>query len=401
MHGAAFALIVNIAVAGMFAASFLIIAIANPTQRAARWFGVSYAIGMMTPISEFVLPLSPVPDLFMLTSYAGLLAGLLAMGAALAVFFGRSPPWAVIGPLFATSLALRWLIWEGERNTLPYEMAYQTPFALASAVSCVTVLRAGRGRPLERALAVMFGLIALHFLVKPFLAVSFGSGATARDYVTSVYALLSQASTGIMLVAAGLLLLLMVVQSAIADSRVVAETDPLSGVANRRGFDLHAARALAEAHRLGLPVSVVLFDLDHFKHVNDTYGHAVGDQLIKAFAALTREAAPEAAVVGRMGGEEFAMLLPRATAEGARLVAEAVRVATATLAHKNLPPTTVSAGVAALRGGEELGDLMRRADQALYEAKRTGRDRVSFSPEPGERARVVAMAARTGRRDGR
>lgn len=395
MHGAAFALVVNIAVAGLFAASFLIVAVANPTHRtAARRFAASFAIGMLTPVSEFLLPLGWMPGLWMIMSFASLLAGLLAMTAALAAFFGRPPPWRFIACLFAAALAGRLLMWNGPRNWLPYELAYQFPFALAAAASCAVVLRAPGRRPLQGALGVMFALLALHFLAKPFLAVAFGSGDTAADYVASLYALISQAFTGVMLVASGLLILLMLVQSAIVESRTESETDPLSGLANRRGFDMHAARALVEARRLGLPVSVVMFDLDHFKQINDTYGHSIGDQVIRAFAGLLTHAVPDTAVVGRTGGEEFAMVLQRTTVEGARLGAEAVRVATAAGMARGLPPLTVSAGVAAVLPGEELGDLMRRADQALYHAKRTGRDRVCMADEEDKSA---AAAGRPGR----
>ncbi|MEO9130505.1 MAG: GGDEF domain-containing protein, partial [Sphingomonas sp.] len=93
----------------------------------------------------------------------------------------------------------------------------------------------------------------------------------------------------------------------------------------------------------------VIFDLDHFKAINDRHGHAVGDTVIAAFAALLQRSAPQAAIVARIGGEEFAMLIERSTAETAWLNAEAIRVATAGLAAAGLPPVSVSGGVAARR----------------------------------------------------
>jgi diguanylate cyclase (GGDEF)-like protein len=210
---------------------------------------------------------------------------------------------------------------------------------------------------------------------------TFGSGRTFADYTKTTYAMISQSSSGILLLAAGLLLLLIVAQKAIAESQLASETDPLSGLTNRRGFDRLADAALARTRRTGLPMAVALFDLDHFKRVNDTFGHATGDGVIAGFAATLRATAPGAAVTARQGGEEFVMLIEGATAETAWLAAEAIRIRTAAGLGVDLPAMTVSAGVAQLRPGESLSDLLRRADLATYEAKHAGRDRICLAPE--------------------
>ncbi len=245
----------------------------------------------------------------------------------------------------------------------------------------------------------MFGLIAAHFLLKPFAAMTFGSGHSFADYTRTTYAMISQSSSGILLLAAGLLLLLIVAQRAIAESQLASEIDPLSGLANRRGFDRLADAALARSQRTGLPLAVALFDLDHFKRVNDSFGHATGDAVISGFAAALRATAPGAAVTGRQGGEEFIMLIEGATAETAWLAAEAVRLRTAAGLGPDLPadlpPVTVSAGVAQLRPGESLSDLLRRADQATYQAKSTGRDRICRAPEAPAMATEAPAAAAT------
>lgn len=381
MQGAAFALVVNIAVAGLFAASFAVIAATNPSHRAAYGFSASYLIGMVTPASELVLPLSPWPQPFMVSSYFCFLAGLLGMAAALARFYGSAVPWKAIMAIFAGSVALRWALWGGERNTMPYELLFQFPFVVASTLPAWVLLRAGDRRPLDIAASAAFGIVALHFLAKPFLALAFGSGRTASEYIASAYALFSQASTGILLTAAGLLLLLLTLQSIVRESRSAAETDPLSGLVNRRGFDLRAARVLAKAHGLGLPVSVAVFDIDHFKAINDIHGHATGDEVIRNFAELLRRAAPHAAAIGRMGGEEFALLFEHTNQEGARLNAEAIRIATPQSAQGGIPAITVSGGVTVVRPDETLSEAMRRADTALYKAKHLGRDRVCVPDE--------------------
>jgi diguanylate cyclase (GGDEF)-like protein len=143
-------------------------------------------------------------------------------------------------------------------------------------------------------------------------------------------------------------------------------------------------------------VSLVIADLDHFKGVNDSFGHACGDRVIEAFAGFLREAAGQDHVAGRIGGEEFAILLPGANLMAARVLAEGTRSAFSALPIGGLPADhrcTASFGVAELGSGEDFGQLMRRADQALYEAKKSGRDRVCLSAAPATAARAATAQA--------
>jgi diguanylate cyclase (GGDEF)-like protein len=140
--------------------------------------------------------------------------------------------------------------------------------------------------------------------------------------------------------------------------------------------------ARAGARKAGIPAALVVCDLDHFKRVNDTYGHDTGDRVIEAFAGILREVAPARAITSRWGGEEFVALLPGANLAGARLFAESVRSAFAALPIAGVPDRvrfTASLGVAEARAQEGLSDLRRRADAALYEAKKGGRNRVCLS----------------------
>lgn len=289
---------------------------------------------------------------------------------------------------------MRWMLWGGERNTMPYELFFQLPFVAAAAMPAWVLLRQRRRRPLEVATGAIFAVVAAHFLAKPFLAVAFGSGRTASDYMASTYALISQASTGILLTAAGLMILLITLQDIVRASQAASETDPLSGLANRRGFDIRTSHVLEKSNQLNLPVSVAMFDIDHFKSINDTFGHQTGDEVIRSFADLLRRAAPHAAAIGRMGGEEFALLFEHTNQEGARLYAEAIRIAAAAPGDTGLPAFTVSGGVTSVLPGEPLGEAMRRADIALYSAKREGRDRICVADatyEPGPSKRLTPI----------
>jgi diguanylate cyclase (GGDEF)-like protein len=157
-----------------------------------------------------------------------------------------------------------------------------------------------------------------------------------------------------------------------------ALVDGLTGLANRRAASeaLHAEAARAE--RFETPLSVVLADLDEFKEVNDAHGHAVGDEVLRVFAAVLRETLRESDLAGRWGGEEFLLLLPGADEAGAAQLAERMRIA---LAARNIPSVpglrvTASFGVAEYAGESNTEQLVEAADSALYRAKQAGKDRV-------------------------
>lgn len=148
--------------------------------------------------------------------------------------------------------------------------------------------------------------------------------------------------------------------------------DPLTGLANRRALEAALTRDIGTVQRYGGELAVIMMDLDHFKHFNDTRGHQAGDELLVRVAGILRNSLRESDLAVRYGGEEFLVLLHRADAERAREVAERMR---ATVAAET--PVTVSAGVAAFRRDADNGhSLIARADAALYLAKQEGRNRV-------------------------
>ncbi|WP_294324249.1 sensor domain-containing diguanylate cyclase [uncultured Sphingomonas sp.] len=153
---------------------------------------------------------------------------------------------------------------------------------------------------------------------------------------------------------------------------IMAETDQLTGIANRRRTLAALERAVSTSDADGGPVSIAIFDIDHFKQVNDRYGHATGDVVLQRVAHIATAELRKADVIGRFGGEEFVLLLPDATTATALRVAERIRRAIEAGADR--PPVTISVGVAERLPGETTEALLRRADQALYVAKREGRN---------------------------
>jgi len=159
----------------------------------------------------------------------------------------------------------------------------------------------------------------------------------------------------------------------------LATHDELTKVLNRRALMTSLEREAARTARTGAPFSVALLDLDHFKAVNDTHGHAAGDEVLKRVARIVRDTMRDTDVFGRYGGEEFMMILPATPVDAALGALERIRGAVERHDWSDVVPgrrVTVSAGVAALIPGEATGQLLGRADAALYEAKRAGRNRV-------------------------
>lgn len=169
-----------------------------------------------------------------------------------------------------------------------------------------------------------------------------------------------------------------------AELRRMAETDPLTGLANRRAFFEKSEAAFAVARAAGRALSVLVIDIDHFKAINDTFGHATGDAVIAAFARCLHDCVGPNNLVARLGGEEFAVLLQGANHALGRLFAESTRTTLSVLKLPCLPAEhrlTASFGVAEWTGVESLQNLVSRADAALYEAKKGGRDCVRIAPD--------------------
>lgn len=156
-------------------------------------------------------------------------------------------------------------------------------------------------------------------------------------------------------------------------------TDQLTGIHNRMKLDEALATEIQRCRRYDQALAIVLLDIDHFKQVNDTYGHQAGDQTLVQIATLLSEGSRETDVVGRWGGEEFMILLPHTDLAGACRLAEKMRATIAAHKFAKIGSQTASFGVAAYRIDDQPNDLVARADAALYEAKHAGRNRVSSS----------------------
>jgi diguanylate cyclase (GGDEF)-like protein len=213
-----------------------------------------------------------------------------------------------------------------------------------------------------------------------------GHMVNPAQYATSLTKLVLDFSSALFSLAVALTLVSAIVCDVIDDLREASRTDPLSGLLNRRGFEERLGKVLKRRGKLGTPLTLVVCDLDHFKSINDRFGHACGDRVIAAFGRTLREAAPNG-VAGRLGGEEFVVVLPDINLQSAKLFAHSIRIAISGMRIPELPEdcyATASFGIAEMAPQEDFETLLHRADMALLQAKRDGRDRVQASETEGD-----------------
>lgn len=159
---------------------------------------------------------------------------------------------------------------------------------------------------------------------------------------------------------------------------LLATTDSLTGITNRREFTTILEREMDQTKRYGTPMALVMYDLDNFKHVNDTFGHDVGDYVLQTVTGLVKQNIRATDIVARWGGEEFMVLMPQADIQSARNTAEKLRLAIAGHHFDQINELTVSFGVVIFEAQDDLTSLLKRADDALYLAKKRGRNRVEI-----------------------
>lgn len=379
MGGAGFILAINVFVAGLLAGAFMTIAVYDSRRVSARWLAIAYALGMAYFAIEFVIPIIYNAMPLVVLGFSVFLGATITFNVGLAHKYGVVPPWKpMLGFLLMASIAV-YFVQDLPRQSLARMMAYQLPFGAMQFVGLLLILSARtKLERLDYGLIGVLAFSALHFLAKPFMAHALGGwGADPQTYLQSRYALFSQSLGTVLGLAVALLMLVVLVRDVLGEATARSEVDTLSGLLNRGGFERRAGSAVRDATRQGLPVTLVISDLDHFKAINDNFGHASGDRVIEAFSRFIHESKAGHHIAGRIGGEEFAIILPGAHLAAARLFAEGARSAFSALPIDGLPSErrfTASFGVAELVPGEAIDQLMRRADAALYEAKKSGRD---------------------------
>ena len=259
-------------------------------------------------------------------------------------------------------------------------------YGLILALGCQAASREQDKDGIDKAIVGLLALGAAQFFTRPLVAIMVEGAMTAEYYrETPFYAIMV-----IFLALSGMLMAMTLLIAALSDQMKLqhddACRDPLTGLRTRGPFEEEAVSLIERSRREGVPVSIVVADLDHFKTVNDTFGHQVGDHAIIAFGCAIDAQIRASDVAGRIGGEEFCIVLWNCNARAAEAMAERVRRSLLKVHVNGFPETmrmTASFGVAQHRNNEGYGKLFARADSALYRAKHDGRDRVRMDGQLG------------------
>lgn len=389
---------INPAIGMLFAAAFFLLWTNQRGQTYILLIAASYVASSIGFLIQDVGPdfgnefqRIPVNICFLMTGYL-LIAGVVKR-------YGLRIPHALLGGIVAVGAAgLVWFVLIRPDLT---GRVLMVNFLLGciSLVATVKLYPVEKRHFIDRLLFWVTVLCTLNFFVRPasimLLAGSFtdfGSFQQSLYWTTVVF-------TQVMIsVLFALTLMVAIALDLIAELRREANTDKLSGLLNRRGFEQEAVAALGACDERGHAACLMIADLDHFKAVNDSYGHAVGDRAISLFGQHLTASLEPGMTAGRIGGEEFAVLVPNADLGAARRFAEALRADFPEECAGGLPPPlapTVSIGLCLAGPGVELYELMNRADEALYHAKRLGRNQVQvFTPrQSGAPAPKQALAA--------
>lgn len=346
---------------------------------ALKWWGAAYLLGAAS-VGLWTLASGSLGEMPLLALNA---VGFVACGMvwnASRVFHGRKPnlPGLVLG-------AIAWIA--AVMTVAPVNSALRMTIG-ASIVTVYAALTASelwseRRRALQRRWPMILVPVMHGFVLM--LPILLGNLLHPHDgkFAGSIW--VTGFSVELVLYAVGtvFVIFILVSERAVIKHKTAASMDPLTSMFNRRGFAEACARVIDREANAGRPVTVLIFDIDHFKSINDRFGHAAGDEILKLFATVVINSLRLSDLSGRIGGEEFAALLPCSLEEGV-VAAERVREAFASsgiVVEDGPVDTTVSIGVAGGPAGTELEVLLAAADTALYQAKRSGRNRVEAAEE--------------------
>ncbi|MBD0417200.1 GGDEF domain-containing protein [Oryzicola mucosus] len=272
---------------------------------------------------------------------------------------------------------LIWYFFYIDRNLLARVYIQNFGFGLILLATSMRLTHLAQARTVDRLLFWILLAFAIHFFPRTLFTLGTAAPVGAKAFGQSIFWHALQLSLAVLGSGLALAILAAAVTDVIDGLRLERDVDPLTGVLNRRGFEDAYDRVI---RRSDFPIVLILCDIDHFKRVNDTFGHSAGDDVLRTFGAILQRTAGKRDIVGRIGGEEFAIVIPEAdeAPEFTSRLRRAIDAASFPLPDI-APAVTASFGVAVREDGEGREELFKRADAALYAAKNAGRNRVAFS----------------------
>jgi len=385
VNGQFFISLLNPGIGLLFATAFFLLWL-NRRECYVAYAAAAYTASAIAFLIQDVGPVLPM-ELQRLPANMGFLATGMLFAAAIIKRYDLPVPWRAMSITAAISTAI--FIWFllGSPSIAARILTISIGTGIIAIMVVVALWPIEKRHLIDRVLFWVAAFSALNLIIRPVVLLSLRGGFD--NYVgfqQSIYWTTVQFTQAMVSIVAAISLMVAVAIDQIAELRRQVDDDNLSGLLNRRGFEAKAGAALRRSLDANTPVALMIADLDHFKLVNDNHGHAVGDAIIAAFGTHVRAIGPSNMIAGRIGGEEFALLVPGAGIEAARQLAEAVRTGLQAACADRIPANlcpTASLGIAIGVPGTTLSALMQEADQALYEAKRTGRNRVrTFTPKP-------------------
>jgi diguanylate cyclase (GGDEF)-like protein len=346
---------------------------------ALKWWGAAYLLGAAS-VAVWSVASERLGDMWSLALNA---VGFVACGMvwnASRVFHGRklNLPGLVLG-------ALTWIaaVMSLDPNNAALRLTIGAAIVAIYAALTATELWSERRKSLQRRWPA-FLVPVLHGFVL-MLPIVLGDLLQPADekFGSSIWVMVFSIELVLYAVGTVFVIFMLVSERTVTAHKTAASVDPLTGMFNRRGFAEACARVIEREAKAGRPLCVMIFDIDHFKGINDRFGHPAGDEILKLFATVVVNNLRLSDLSGRIGGEEFAALLPCPLDEGV-VAAERVREAfeaSGIVCEEGKVDTTVSIGVAGGPAGTELEVLLAAADTALYQAKRGGRNRVEAAEE--------------------
>lgn len=277
-------------------------------------------------------------------------------------------------------IAIAWFIVADPHDGIRLGLIPASASATLFLTAYIIVTYRERTRPSEWAAAIFCALFATAQALSAWLAFMQGPVRDAAQHSIYMHFTFLTLPSGYM--AMSMFIILMMASDISAKMKRLAVHDQLTGLLNRRGFNEYGEKAFSAARRSGLPLSVIMTDIDRFKYINDKFGHAAGDNALAHFAELMAENRRREDVIARVGGEEFALLLPGTELRDALAMADMLckKVGSTPMDTTSVGlPMTSSFGVATIsRKDTSLDDMVRRADRALYRSKRAGRNQVDL-----------------------